>query len=57
MDEQRLCPFRKTVKTQINIALGKRTYREHFLKCEGCRCMAYKDGLCLRLQGGGKSSE
>ena len=52
MDERRFCPFRKTVKTQINIALGKRTYREHFLKCEGCRCMAYKDGLCLRLQGG-----
>lgn len=53
MNEQKVCPFKRTVKTQINNALGKRSYNEYFRKCDGCRCMAYKDGLCLRLQGGG----
>ena len=52
MNEQKVCPFKRTVKTQINNALGKRSYNEYFKKCDGCRCMAYKDGLCLRLQGG-----
>ena len=52
-EKTRLCPFKKQIKRTIR--RGKHgepdiTMSDRLDYCAGERCMAYKDGHCLRLE-------
>lgn len=47
--EKRFCPFKKNVSMGY-AEDGKRIVSDKFCRCAGVRCMAYKNGECLRLQ-------
>mgnify|MGYP006962791485 CR=1 FL=1 len=40
------CPFKKRVR----MIPAQRIYQDMFAWCDGERCMAFKDGKCLRLE-------
>ena len=46
--EKKICPFKRRMR--ISYRNGERTMFESFIKCDGSVCMAYKDGICLRLE-------
>lgn len=49
------CPFRKIVQKRMNRCENGTLSAEildQFRYCEGRRCMAYRDGGCLRLDPG-----
>lgn len=50
MEEQKLCPFKKSTDRETNGFTAKQTIHERFEVCAGTRCMAYSRGKCLRLQ-------
>lgn len=47
--ENRFCPFKKNV-SMWNTESGKRIISDRLCRCAGAKCMAYKNGECLRLQ-------
>lgn len=47
--ENRYCPFKKIVSVGY-AGDGKRIANDKFCNCAGVKCMAYKNGECLRLQ-------
>ena len=49
--EKKLCPFKKTVKAKFGSQPYRKSYMEYFVKCDKNKCMAFKDGKCLRLEG------
>ena len=44
-NNKKVCPFKKRVKF-----MPARIYQETFACCDGKKCMAYRDGICLRLE-------
>ena len=50
--EKRFCPFKREV--QIDYRNGTRNMHNFFARCGGNKCMAYKNGNCLRLGEGTK---
>lgn len=52
MDNIKVCPFKKTVKAKFGSQPFQKSYMEYFIKCDKEKCMAFKDGKCLRLEGG-----
>lgn len=46
--EKRFCPFKKQVR--IGYSNGMRKISDLFVKCSGSNCMAYKNGICLRIE-------
>lgn len=52
--EARFCPFKKEVARTMRRGKGGELvtgYYDKFKSCAGERCMAYKNGDCLRLSG------
>lgn len=52
-NEYRLCPFRRSLIRTHKRATQDSTeenYTDHFGRCCGRNCMAYRDGHCLRLE-------
>ena len=45
--EKRFCPFKSSM--QVDYRNGARNVRNLFVRCSGSKCMAYKNGVCLRL--------
>ena len=45
--EKRFCPFKSSM--QVDYRNGARNVRNLFVRCSGSKCMAYKNGGCLRL--------
>lgn len=54
MSNKKICPFKKTVVRKFRC--GVLSYSERFAGCAGEKCMAFKEGRCLRLEskGGGE---
>lgn len=52
-NEHKFCPFKKYVEMGYNN--GRRTMKERFEKCAAEKCMAFKNGNCLRLQNARKA--
>lgn len=46
MENKKNCPFKKRVR----MIPSQRIYQDMFVWCDGERCMAYKEGVCLRLE-------
>lgn len=46
MENKKVCPFKKRVR----VIPAQRIYQDTFAWCDGERCMAYRDGICLRLE-------
>lgn len=47
--ENRYCPFKRTISAGYTRD-GKRIVNDKFCECAGAKCMAYKNGECLRVQ-------
>lgn len=47
--ENRFCPFKNNISVGYTES-GKRVVNGKFNVCAGAKCMAYKNGECLRLQ-------
>lgn len=45
--EKRFCPFKSSML--VDYRNGARNVRNLFIRCSGSKCMAYKNGGCLRL--------
>lgn len=50
MESKVLCPFKKRVHKETNPMTGVITTHEWFEECAKKRCMAYRNGKCLRLE-------
>lgn len=48
MKNKKFCPFKKTVTRKFQN--GVLSYSDKFAECAGEKCMAFKNGQCLRLQ-------
>jgi hypothetical protein len=51
--ETRFCPFRRVLtrqRTRIAENRAEENFKDRFGGCCGERCMAYRDGRCLRLE-------
>ena len=48
--EKRLCPFRKRVYSEYMRDPIRQIHKDKFAECAEGRCMAYRDGKCLRLE-------
>ncbi len=51
--QKKVCPFKKRIK--ISMANGQRIYKDQFAWCDYERCMAYRNGECLKLTKGVKN--
>ena len=51
METEKLCPFKKAVDREYSPVTGKTTLHERFEVWAQHRCMAYRSGKCLRLEG------
>lgn len=49
-NEKRLCPFRKRVYSEYMRDPIRQVHKDKFAECAEGRCMAYKEGKCLRLE-------
>lgn len=47
-NEKKFCPFKWQIVTGYRN--GNRKIQSRFEKCSGSKCMAYKEGVCLRLK-------
>lgn len=50
--ETKLCPFKREIfgKPTFQKKVFRSHVKEHFQPCLKERCMAYKDGACLRME-------
>ena len=51
--EERYCPFMRRLTRERKRASQdglSESYRDHFGPCIGEKCMAYKNGHCMRLE-------
>lgn len=54
-NEKKFCPFKRQI--EAGYRNGNRKVREKFARCSGSKCMAYKEGVCLRLEDAAKKKE
>lgn len=47
-NEKKFCPYKRQI--EVDYRNGKRKMQEKFTRCSGSKCMAYKEGVCLRLE-------
>ncbi len=47
-NEKKFCPYKRQI--EVDYRNGKRKVQEKFTRCSGSKCMAYKEGVCLRLE-------